>query len=158
MLFTAFAFFAALVGGAYAAPASGRTAISAPQGHGQIIVSQTQLRVTGCLNASGLWNVAGDCATFTGDEEGGISGPEGYLLLTEDGITTSTSSDTTWLGYYFDGNSSAKYISADKTRVNDASGQILLHADHVPSEAETVPVHASAADNDVAVYLSWIAQ
>lgn len=104
MLFTAFAFFAALVGGAYAAPASSRTVISAPQGNGQIIVSQTQLRVTGCLNAAGLWSVAGDCATFTGDEEGGISGPEGYLLLTQDGITTSPSSDTTWLGYYLNGN------------------------------------------------------
>lgn len=103
MLSTAFAFFAALVGGAYAAPSSSRTVISAPQGNGQIIVSQTQLRVTGCLNAAGLWNVAGECATFTA-EEGGISGPEGYLLLTEDGITTSTSSETTWLGYYLDGN------------------------------------------------------
>ncbi|POS78663.1 hypothetical protein DHEL01_v202940 [Diaporthe helianthi] len=158
MLFTAFTFFAALVGGSHAAPASSRTVISAPRGSGQIIVSQTQLRVKGCLNAAGLWNIAGDCATFTGDEEGGISGPEGYLLLTADGITTSTSLDTTWLGYYLDGNASAKYISADHTSVNDASRQILLHADHVPSEAETVPVHASVTDSNVAVYLSWITQ
>lgn len=110
MLFTAFTFFAALVGGAYAAPASARTVISAPRGSGQIIVSQTQLRVTGCLNAAGLWNVAGDCATFSGNEEGGISGPEGYLALTEDsGITTSSSSDTTysWLFSYY----SSKFFS-----------------------------------------------
>lgn len=110
MLFTAFTFFAALVGGAYAAPASSRTVISAPQGSGQIIVSQTQLRVTGCLNAAGLWNVAGDCATFSGDENGAISGLEGYLVLSEDsGITTSTTSDTTWLGYYLNGNVSIVY-------------------------------------------------
>ncbi|KAH8765382.1 hypothetical protein F5883DRAFT_674650 [Diaporthe sp. PMI_573] len=159
MLFTTFAFFAALVGGAYAAPTSGRTVIQAPQGSGQIIVSQTQLRVTGCLNAAGLWNVAGDCATFSGDDDGAISGPEGYLVLAADsGITTLASSDTTWLGYYLNGNTSASYISADQTKVDDASGQILLHANHVPSEAETVPIHASTTDGDVAVYLSWITQ
>jgi hypothetical protein len=110
MLFTTFAFFAALVGGAYAAPTSGRTVIQAPQGSGQIIVSQTQLRVTGCLNAAGLWNVAGDCATFSGDDDGAISGPEGYLVLTADsGITTLASSDTTWLGYYLNGNVGVNY-------------------------------------------------
>lgn len=114
MLFTASTLFAALVGGAYAAPASGGTVIQAPSGSGQIIVSQTQLRVTGCLNAEGLWNVAGDCAIFSGDDDGGISGPEGYLVFTEDsGITTSPSSDSTWLGYYLNGNVSSEY-SLDK--------------------------------------------
>lgn len=34
----------------------------------------------------------------------------------------------------------------------------IVHASHVPSEAETVPIHASVTDGDVAVYLSWIAQ
>lgn len=155
MLFTTFTIFAAVVGGVYAAPTSGRTVIKAPSGSGQIIVSQTQLRVTGCLNAAGLWNVAGDCATFSGDDDGSISGPEGFLVFTEDsGITTSPSSDTTWLGYYLNGNvssehrfysegvdepdaislntdalcfvqTSATYISADETTVDDASGQIL---------------------------------
>lgn len=155
MLFTTFTLFAAVVGGAYAAPASGRTVIQAPSGSGQIIVSQTQLRVTGCLNSEGLWNVVGDCATFSGDDDGGISGPEGYLVFTEDsGITTSPTSDTTWLGYYLNGNvsfgyftrdkvhaepdvgplhtdapyfvqTSATYVSADKTTVENASGQIL---------------------------------
>lgn len=105
MLFTTSTLFAALAGGAYAAPASSRTVIQAPSGNGQIIVSQTQLRVTGCLNAEGLWNVAGDCATFSGDDDGGISGPEGYLVFTQDpGIATSPSSDSTWLGYYLNGN------------------------------------------------------
>jgi hypothetical protein len=127
MLFTAFTFVAALVGGAYAAPASSRTVISAPQGRGQIIVSQTQLRVTGCLNAAGLWNVAGDCATFTGDEEGGISGPEGYLVLTEDSITTSTSSDTTWLGYYLNGNVSAQeQVSQIRFWLSPCDGHYIL--------------------------------
>lgn len=112
MLFSAFTLFAALVGGAYAAPASGRTVIQAPSGSGQIIVSQTQLRVTGCLNAQGLWNYAGDCATFFGDDAGNISGPEGYLVFTEDsGITTSPSPDTTWLGYYLDGNVSIQDLT-----------------------------------------------
>lgn len=110
MLFTTFTIFAAVVGGVYAAPTSGRTVIKAPSGSGQIIVSQTQLRVTGCLNAAGLWNVAGDCATFSGDDNGKISGPEGFLALTEDsGITTSPSSDTTWLGYYLNGNVSSEH-------------------------------------------------
>lgn len=35
---------------------------------------------------------------------------------------------------------------------------LTVHADHVPSEAETVPVHASVTDSGVSVYLSWIAQ
>ncbi|KAL1860527.1 hypothetical protein Daus18300_009159 [Diaporthe australafricana] len=106
MRFTAITLFATLFGGAYSAPASGRTAIQPLSGSGQIIVSQTQLRVTGCLNAQGLWNVAGDCATFSGDDAGGISGPEGFMVLTEDSeITTSSPSyDTTWLGYYLNGN------------------------------------------------------
>lgn len=155
MLFTTFTIFAAVVGGTYAAPTSGRTVIKAPSGSGQIIVSQTQLRVTGCLNAEGLWNVAGDCATFSGDDDGSISGPEGFLVLTEDsGIATSPSADTTWLGYYLNGNvssehcfhgkgldgpdvgplntdalcfvqTSATYVSADETTVDNASGQIL---------------------------------
>ncbi|KAI7787543.1 hypothetical protein LA080_015765 [Diaporthe eres] len=159
MLFTASTLFAALVSGAYAAPASGGTVIQAPSGNGQIIVSQTQLRVTGCIDAQGLWNVAGDCAIFSGDDDGGISGPEGYLVFTEDsGITTSPTSDSTWLGYYLNGNTSATYISADKTTVDDAAGQILLHADNVPSGSGTVSIHASSTDGDVAVYLSWIAQ
>lgn len=105
MFFTTFILFATVVCGAYAAPASGGTVIQAPSGSGQIIVSQTQLRVTGCLNAEGLWNVAGDCATFSGEDDGSIFGPEGYLVLTEDsGITISPTSDTTWLGYYLNGN------------------------------------------------------
>lgn len=127
MLFTASTLFAALVGGAYAAPASGRTVIQAPSGNGQIIVSQTQLRVTGCLNAGGLWNVAGDCATFSGDDDGGISGPEGYLVFTKDsGITTSPSSDSTWLGYYLNGNVSFEY-SLDNIRTEPMGGS--LHTD-----------------------------
>lgn len=152
MLFTTFTTFAAVVGGVYAAPTSGGTVIKALSGSGQIIVSQTQLRVTGCLNAAGLWNVAGNCATFSGDDDGSISGPEGFLVFTEDsGITTSSSSDMTWLGYYLNGNvssdncfhskglneldvghtdavclqTSATYVSADETTVDNASGQIL---------------------------------
>ncbi|KAK2614146.1 hypothetical protein N8I77_000998 [Diaporthe amygdali] len=159
MLSIAITLFAALISGTFAAPASGRTAIQPPSGSGQIIVSQTQLRVTGCLNAQGLWNVADDCATFSGDGAGDISGPEGFLALTEDSeITTSSSSyETTWLGYYLNGNTSATYLSADKT-TSDASGQILLHADYVPSGTETVSIHGSSSEGDVAVYLSWIAQ
>lgn len=127
MLFTASTLFAALVSGAYAAPVSGGTVIQAPSGNGQIIVSQTQLRVTGCLNAQGLWNVAGECAIFSGDDDGGISGPEGYLIFTEDSdITTSPSSDSTWLGYYLNGNVSFEY-SLDKGRTEPMGGS--LHTD-----------------------------
>lgn len=130
MLFTTFALFAAVVGGAYAAPVSGGTVIQAPSGSGQIIVSQTQLRVTGCLNAEGLWNVAGDCATFSGEDDGSISGPEGYLAFTEDsGITTSPTSDTTWLGYYLNGNVSFEHCPRDK--VHAQLGTLCRHPPHM---------------------------
>lgn len=128
MLFSAFTFCATLVGSAYAAPASGGIAIRAPSGNGQIIVSQTQLRVTGCLNAKGFWNVAGDCATFSGDDVGGISGPEGDLVFTQDsGISTAPTSETSWLGYYLNGNVSSQH-DLPEMRLDELMGG-ELHTD-----------------------------
>ncbi|MCJ1324407.1 hypothetical protein MMC10_001069 [Thelotrema lepadinum] len=160
--FKTFLQLSALLATGLAPVTSAQTTIHPPGGSATITVQlDGQLSPSGCLDVNGLWTKSGACATYGGNGQGVIDGPNGSCELDKVSnlhcIGAPGGTGTAWVGDYLNGNKSAMYLVANSGAATGPRGGPIFYTFAQPSGTSSAVLTGNGTVGaSVKVYLSWI--